>query len=335
MKKKDLLRRGYLLFIFCLSLRAFAQAPLWLTDRSLDFPDSRFISALGRGNTAEEARNMALSELSLFFGTTVEVITEQIFTLNQSNSSVARNLSMNENLRVSSQEEFLGVRFTSPYYDPASRTYSVAGYINREEARQIYRTRIEGGLLSLEALAGAAEGEPEPLRKLSLLRQAAALGQLLESDAAGLARFGDSAAALAPVTEAARRARASADALRLGLAFEVVITGGDREGRIQRKLMGLLEAAGYLAVRENPAYRITGGITAAEESLPAGYFVRPAIALELRPAAGGGALFSYTRNYSRRGSRVSWDAARTAAIRAIEEDLEQNFINAFHASLGG
>jgi hypothetical protein len=54
-------------------LMAAEPEPRWVRDKNLEYPDSRYISGLGMGKGQEEARDAALSEVALYFGTTIEV----------------------------------------------------------------------------------------------------------------------------------------------------------------------------------------------------------------------------------------------------------------------
>lgn len=67
-----------LLFICTLlSLTAVAQdAPLWVTDRTARFPDSRFVSALGSGQSVREAKTDAASQIAFYFNAHVQAKNE-------------------------------------------------------------------------------------------------------------------------------------------------------------------------------------------------------------------------------------------------------------------
>jgi hypothetical protein len=318
-------------------------APSWFTDKSKDYPDSRFITALGKGSSLENAKTMAIGEISLFFGASVNVRQEHISQFNyamQSNgnntsSSASKFTTMGSNTTITSQEDFMGVRFTTPYYNQQSGTWNVLGYINKEEAASLYTNRIAANRRFVEISVTQGEGEPELFRGLAHYQKAVAIIPVIEDDLNAVAKinpkwYGENSGLLSFIRKTESDYKNFCSRLAFGVRIE-----GDRQNRLQRKLSALFEKRGFVVAPNRAVYFITGGVSTfdAGEFSAVPYNVRADVALELRNARGD-ILFSYSQKYSRTGHLASMDAALDAAFLKIEKDLESNFIREFNSFLG-
>ncbi|MDR1074383.1 MAG: hypothetical protein LBL45_12070 [Treponema sp.] len=331
-------RRVFLIFVFSsISYVVFpAPPPLWYRDKTAEYPDSRFIAEMGMGDTLDAAKTMALSGIAMFFKTSIRAQNELFTEYNESVSGKGKQTNRNSFMRnqavIASEAEFRGVHFASPWYNEQSGTWVVLGYIDREEALQIYRNRIESNHILIQTLFAVYEQEEELLYKVEYLRGAVAIAKIIEEDIRALSEVLNSPGQFVEVLAYTREAVAAYNAYRTKITFDVHIDE-DRDGRIGRKLFSILEGAGYICDSRNAAYTIYGTITTSEETLPAGYFVRAGITLQLF-GGNGAVLYSYSKNYSRKGAK-SWETAYGLAFKVIEDELSRNFINEFSAFVGG
>ncbi|MDR3116161.1 MAG: hypothetical protein LBU25_11665 [Treponema sp.] len=315
-------------------LRVFAVGPepRWVRFREQEYPDSRFISAMGMGTGDEEAKNAAMKGLSLYFKSTVSVQQELLDRYNEvvsgSQKQAVKQTAMSNQVRIASQAEFLGAHFTSPWYNDQNRNWYVLAYINKQEAAELYQNRIATNLTMLETML---KETGDPLQQYQTFKRAASIAQCIEADILGLGELSDAGTEYRETLEYTRNIMADSRTFRSKLRFSAAIEA-DPQGRIQRKLLDVLEKSGYVAVRNQGDYAITGEISCNEEHFPAGVFIHSGITLQLSSKAGD-LLFSYTKNYERQGAR-NRDMAYTIAFREIEKDLEANFIHEFNAFLG-
>jgi ribosomal protein S19E (S16A) len=222
----------------------------------------------------------------------------------------------------------LGAHFTSPWYNDQNRSWYVLAYINKQEAVELYQNRIAANLTMLDIMLTETG---EPLQQYQAFKRAASIAQCIEADILGLGQLSDAATEHRETLEYTRRVMADSKTFRSQLRFSAAIEA-DRQGRVQRKLLDVLEKNGFVAVRSQGDYIITGEIFCDEETLPVGFFIHSGISLQLNNKAGD-LLFSYTKNYNRQGSR-NLDMAYNIAFREMEKDLEANFIHEFNAFLG-
>jgi hypothetical protein len=303
-----------------------------------DFPNTRFISAIGMGATLREAENNALSQISYYFHTTVQAEEALIRSVVQveagKSSDTIRQTGMSAKIKVGSASEFRGIRFSDPWFVDRNKMWYIRGYIDKEEARQLYQSRIESNRSIFDLLVNTGHETGDLLAEYWFLRDAVAIAALLEADIDGLSLLEDKSWAMpdySTLRTAIFRVKTTRNEFLPRITFDAQIEG-DRQGRIQRKLLQILEQHRYIASPGRAAYTFVGEITTAEEELPAGLFVRAGIILRLADAEGR-EVFSYSESYSRRGAKT-WDMAYNAAFRNIESELEARFIEKFNAFIG-
>lgn len=306
--------------------------PRWVRFRDQEYPDARFISSLGMGTSQKDAENAAMNGLSLYFKSTVAVEQKMLSQYNEvvsgDRKGVDRQTRMNTTSVIRSAAEFRGAHFTDPWYNEQNRNWYVLAYINKQEAAELYQNRITANLIMMETTLMEIG---EPLQQYQAFKRAASIAQFIEEDIRGLGELSDAVSQYRETLEYTRKIMANSMTFRSQLRFSAAIEK-DRQGRIQRKLLDVLEKNGYVAVRNQGDYAITGEIFCAEETLSAGVFIHSGISLQINNGAGN-LLFSYTKNYPRYGAR-NQDMAYNIAFREIEKDLEANFITEFNAFLG-
>ena len=321
-----------------LPLAAQSAAPSWYFDRTAEYPSQLFISAVGEGKTRAEAEAAAVAQVSLFFNTSAEVRNEAIRNFNETvvnkTSSLSKNTSISENAVITSEADFLGVRFANPWQDHSRGIWAALAFIDRREAAQMYDSKIAANMAAINALAADAGQEAEDLYVCGLLFRAAAAGGLTEEyiktavvvDPASGKRY---ESFIATIQDIRTGYRAKKD----GLRFAVAVQSPENSGRLERKLNALLENSGYVVASGGGSYTLSARLAGEEMINSAGNFVTPGVTIRLERE--GKTLFSYTKTYGRSSHRTSMANAYTRALIEIERDLDENFMREFSALLGG
>ncbi|MDR1956841.1 MAG: hypothetical protein LBQ30_08315 [Treponema sp.] len=327
--KSMILAAGLVLFTGAWMLGA---DPRWVYAREEEYPDSRFISAQGIGPSTTQAEQHAMNGLSLYFKSTVAVQQELISQYNEVVSGGEKFANSGTTMRtasvIRSEAEFRGARFTSPWYNDKTRNWHVLAYIDKEEAQQIYENRIAHNKTWIDSLLA---GELEPLQRYQRFKGASLIARMIEEDIRALGELSTTVPRHGDILKYTQNIVAEGKAFRSRLRFTAALEE-DRQNRIQRKLLDILEQHGYVAVRNQGDYTITGKLSFEEETLPVGTFIHSGITLQLVNTAGD-VLFSYTKSYPRLGSR-NVAMAYNIAVREMEKDLEENFITEFNAFIG-
>lgn len=316
----------------------FAQEPppAWYMNKEISYPSSHYIAGVGEGAKRSEAEAAAVAAVSMFFNTKTEVRNEMIREFNEaaagSDTEFSKKTYIVEGAQVRSSEELLGLHFAQSWHDAKRGQWAALAYIDRQEAAAMYDSKIQAAMRTITALAADAAGEAEPLYGCALLYRGLRLAGLAEEliKSASLVTppsTGKYTASLAAIQQLRSDYRRQRD----GLVFTVRVEGPDFQGRIERKLAELLEANGYVVAPNGGAYSLAARLAMPEETLAAGVFVRPGIAIRVERE--GRSFFSYNKNYQRFGQRTV-EGAHSRALAAIEQDLEENFIGRFTAMLG-
>jgi hypothetical protein len=336
MTKQKVFCTVFALCLGCVS-QTNADAPDWYLDREGRYPASLYVAAVGEGDTRAEAETAAVAAVSLFFSTSASVRNQVIREFNEAvvnnTTEFSEKTYIKEDAIISSEEEFLGVRFADPYFDKKGGRWAALAYIDRKEAARIYESKIAANIAVIDALERSAETEAEDLYVCGLLFRAVKIAGVTEEyirtaaavDSSSQKKYAETVARLQHVRSAYRDKHG-------GLSFSVNANNADSSGRVERALRNLLEKSGYITTGGNAAaYTVTANLTVADEELPAGLFLRPGIVVSVERS--GKALFSYSKNYPRYGHKTR-DGALNRMFMAIEKDLEENFITGLIAMIG-
>lgn len=122
-----------------------------------NYPESKYLSAVGEGDTRKDAEKNAMGKLALIFESKIDVSQ----TLNEhysefsddESSSLTYESTTKKRTNVSSDQKLLNIKYGKHGVDEVGNNFVVA-YINRRETSAIYDEKIENintSILSLEA----------------------------------------------------------------------------------------------------------------------------------------------------------------------------------------
>jgi hypothetical protein len=313
--------------------------PLWYPDPSLLYPQERYITALGIGDTESEARTVVMSGIAQYFHSSIQAEEETLIQYNSAISSstlrktrleTSREEQMKTSVSISSVAEFRGIRFATPVHLPGGE-WAALGFIDKAESLQVWEMRTNNNRVLVNSLVGAGERQRELLYRYSYMKQAAAIARLLIADVTACSGI-VSSDKFAETLNFARQVIENYNAIRASMTFEIRIEG-DRNGQLKNRLSGLLSRNQYIVVPRNALYAIEGEITASELTMPAGLFVR--IGAELRIVNRNGAvLHSFTIPQKREGA-YDWDSAYIFGFRYLGRYMEDNLIAEIAAFIDG
>ena len=96
------------------------KVPDWYEHKEVVYPSEFYISAIGEGITKEEAEIKAVSQISLFFNTTTQVVNDLIKTYSEvdddKNYHFSQSTKITERSKINSSAEFFGVQFDTCFY---------------------------------------------------------------------------------------------------------------------------------------------------------------------------------------------------------------------------
>jgi len=128
-----------------------------------DYPESKYLSAIGEGDSRKDAEKNAMHKLALIFESqikTSQTLTEHYSEFSDDEgSSLTYEATTKKRTNVSSDQKLLNVKYGKHSVDEVGNNFIVA-YINRRETAAIYDENIESlntSILSLESHANNAD----------------------------------------------------------------------------------------------------------------------------------------------------------------------------------
>ena len=122
--------------------------PLWYENKSFQFPDSEYISAVGTGYSEAMAKDSAISTLALYFETKISVQrsaklhgSEKTFEKSEKQRSVY------SETNVESETKLPAVSFTNSFFNSVRNEYSVCAYIRKQDAINEFKGILSSGIL--------------------------------------------------------------------------------------------------------------------------------------------------------------------------------------------
>ena len=310
-----------LLFAHSLSAIAAQKVPLWVTNRTAQFPDNQYVSALGSGSTMQEAKDDALSQLALYFNAQVAV--EQNAHLSMTEGG-EKHRSIENGVSVKSDAEVPQCSFTTPFRNEKPVEWFVCAYIERSVAADFCTAQLERCVSSVQiALNSFSKKSPSfaDMQILSEEKHNLARAEKLLENLILLSRS-------AQDTHSAkiRRLRADMEAslakARSVATFRVAIQG-DNGGEISTAIKKILVSQG-MSLSPRGRYCVSGKLSMTFSENDVGVFARPNISLNVIDEASGKSVYSFIKQYKKRGHKNA-DGARTKALVEVEKDIRENF----------
>ena len=326
--------KKYVLLIWVLFfvVQGFAQKADWYLDRQSVYPHKYWITAEGRGENEEKAKENALENISLYFQTSTNVVIKAIENYNEAsvanNKLVTGNKSLKKSTTITSTAEFFGVQFTTPIYD--DRTIILA-YINRDDVFKVYEQRIRNNVDVLKALMTVAEDWNNPVYGIRAAEIAKPIIDLTAEEAR-MARLIKNVPDdyFTDVDDLVKRVNIALEFCKTHLVFKISVKN-DYENMLKQALGDILEDAGYEVSDENGYLTIDAKVTSDVEKNDAGIFIYAGFAVTLKTHDGKD-FFSYSRNMPKKGHK-SESMAYKRAFQGIQTELESSFMEEFNAKL--
>ncbi|MDR3200062.1 MAG: hypothetical protein LBT68_01275, partial [Spirochaetales bacterium] len=266
--------------------------------------------------------------ISSFFTSEVKRQASASRSYSEANGQAAMQMQVDESTFVRSQTELFAVRYTDAWLDPRTKEYATVGYINRDEAWNIFEPRLRQSSDTLRNIADAAAADTEALKRFMLYTRAQGLGgealRLLDFarilDAGKARRFSETEALISSLP-------AKIDAAKSGVSIFINYTA-EADSLVSSALAEVLSAQGFSVSRDKKAAAYVCSVTVEgnPQKLEAGTFYTPSVLAAVSGKAG--VLFTWSANLPRVGAQNP-DVAKRRANTAVAEKIKQSFADEF------
>ena len=316
--------------LFIPSILVAESAPQWLKKPEKVYPSTRFIRGEGEGKSAKSARNAAVNAISMFFDTKSEAITLAVeksrLAIENDDSEFSSDRELVQATAVSSVAEFFCLKFTEVYFDEKHDEYHVLAYLDKNEAADVFRTRIAALLRSAESWRDYAASESEPfLRARSFFRTQALYNLASRYIKAETVIVPSDGAAYKSALEDAGKAETDYARAKKGVSFAIELSDETETfAPVRAAVSATLEKRGWAVQSKGALYLVYVNIVLAEENYESGLFVRPTLSVSVQNQKGA-SVYTYSKAFPRMSGK-SREQIYTRAAGKIRQDLEENFL---------
>ncbi len=148
--------------------------PKWISDQGrLElFPDSNFISQLAYGNSAEQAKSKAASNISEYIKSSITSSVTSNYFYKEKEAEFSEERSLTENIKITTENDLYKIEYTNPYYYEDLGQYVCVAFINRNEAFNFVKQKLEIGKIEFPLAYSKAMSNESLLDKIIGIKKA-------------------------------------------------------------------------------------------------------------------------------------------------------------------
>jgi len=161
----------HLLFLALLLTACKTLPPDWVANPQATYPDSRFLVAVGEGDTRRAAETTADAQLARIFESRIESADQLMDRSKESTKSFSRTTELSTQIHISANQTLFNIQHAESWTDSNGRVHAVA-YLDRRKTAAIYQEKITKEEQHILFLLHQAEETKNPLQKYALLRGA-------------------------------------------------------------------------------------------------------------------------------------------------------------------
>jgi hypothetical protein len=140
-----------------------------------NYPESKYLSAVGEGDTRKEAEKNAMGKIALIFESNIDVnqtLNEEYLEFSDDeSSSLTYESSTKKRTNIESNQKLLNIKFGKRTTDEVGNNFVIA-YINRRETAAIYDEKIENNDQAIVSLANNVPSTNSKIKKYAALNKA-------------------------------------------------------------------------------------------------------------------------------------------------------------------
>ncbi|MDR1931690.1 MAG: LPP20 family lipoprotein [Spirochaetales bacterium] len=305
--------------------RGVSGVPGWMMDLEAEYPDAKYLAAVGSGDTRRGAENDATGALARLFTVNVKVdaVAQQRYAelVKGDKTYTESEKAISETVGTQANEQFVNLRFSDPYTDERGTTHAVA-YIERESTAAIYRSLIQKDLAKLDDFLERASSMSGSLQRYAFYDAAYSVGLNAERMIGQLRIIHANTARLLESQLDLRKVAAARDSEAGKLTYMIAITG-DADQRLAGIIRKTLESMS-LSYQERGLLMVKGSWSVNPVTLTDQFkSVQWAANISLYDESGA-AIATYAKQSRENG--LNELQAANVAYRQVEKNLTTDFL---------
>ncbi|MBN2703907.1 MAG: LPP20 family lipoprotein [Pontiellaceae bacterium] len=151
-----------------------SQEPDWLQNPKSIYPEDRYLSAIGAGNSRQTAEYAAAANLSRIFKSHIEATERLIDVTSETEKQLSRTTEMSSDINILSEQTLINIQHAEAWKDDLGRYHAIA-YIDRPKTAAIYQNQIDENSRRVQTFLTYADEVDTLLQKHAQLRAASQL----------------------------------------------------------------------------------------------------------------------------------------------------------------
>lgn len=325
MKRISLILLSALLFSCSLNAKKPKNVkPEWLKNPKSVYPENRYLSALGEGDSRQQAENMAAANLSRIFRSDIradETINQRYRELTTGDEfEYEDETNVNKKVNISSQQTLFNLQFGESWTDNLGRVHTIA-YLDRMRTADIYEQKITKNSERIIHFLDEERTASDPIKKYAALNAASVVADINEVLIGQLNIIFPSGIDMLEMNYDQNNIRQKMKDAAQQIGFKIQISN-DNENKISNLLEEMVNNLGF-SIKTEAIILLEGQIEISDTDLKRDNikFVR----YDLKMNAVVNDEIIVTMNEKGREGHVSLSEARARAIRTLKKKIEKDF----------
>ncbi len=293
-------------------------------DRGNSYPQEDYLSALGSGDTYEDAKRVAQGNLAKIFRADVtansKTVQKYSEILNAKGLQQDESASKESSVEVSTNQSLVNVKFAGKYEDDKGKVHTLA-YIDRKETAKIYEQRISGNEDDLSVFVDNAQKSKDILQKYGSYRAALSYAKINRGLLEQLQVISPKDAQMTITKHSYSELSSKVRELGKKITYSVEVQGDQQDAvkGMAERVMHNLDFSGS----EKPLLKLKGKVSFAKEDLSKSTkFYRWTLALQIVRTDNNQVIFSLDK--VGRDGALSYERAKQVSYYQMRKFLGEN-----------
>ena len=160
------------------------ERPKWIDNPTSVYADSKYLTAVGGGDSRTAAEDNARGNISKIFQSDIRVDHTLMINIQETNTELSESMQMATNTNVKSNQTLKNIKIGEAWFSPNEGRYYVIAYLKRFETAMIYQDEMDKNLGIAQTSYDQAGSHDKAFAKYAYLSKASdalAVNKLLES----------------------------------------------------------------------------------------------------------------------------------------------------------
>ncbi|CEM60705.1 hypothetical protein DWQ65_07760 [Treponema phagedenis] len=315
--------------------------PVWVTDAPNVYPEERYLTALGTGQSRKEAEVGALEALAAIFDRKISIETQAELNYTSSvtdgqSEKVNKTKNVGQNVSISTNvDDLIGVEIKERWLSPDGTHYALA-VLDKSKTASAYMEKINANERTIAELTQIPDTDKNTIREFIRYRSAYLVAAENAIYRARLSVIKPSAHALAKekgMTAQSLKLKCMDVAKNIHIVISV---DGDNHGKIKSAFAKVLSAEGFnTSTNENPNYTLVAKLSLADGEVQANNKILVRYSLDAEFTETGSSTVLVPYSVSGREIHLAKSSADNKIFTGLEKKIQNDFGKSFNEYLSG